>query len=179
MIELIKSQTVSIDNHDRGNTQPIRFDHRIHIHKRMNRKNSYIEVFLYLNSVEEMEIENHKGKRDDVMSLKSEMKRAFKNPQKRNAFVNSMWSELNRKCTYNSPEEKLKANFLSARNIAKQFGLHEAYEEPVKNDEDSFETIHQDDDGNKYFILQNLQGKTIRIGDSKDIVENWDQLFIK
>lgn len=37
MIELIKGQTVSIDNHDRANGQPILFDYRIHIHKRMNR----------------------------------------------------------------------------------------------------------------------------------------------
>lgn len=37
MIELIKGQTVSIDNHDRGNNSPILFDDRIHIHKRMNK----------------------------------------------------------------------------------------------------------------------------------------------
>ena len=49
----------------------------------------------------------------------------------------------------------------------------------MKNDEDTFETIHQDDDGNEYFVLQDFQGKTIRIGDSKDIVENWDKLFSK
>ena len=33
MIELIKGQTVSIDNHDRANGQPILFDYRIHIHR--------------------------------------------------------------------------------------------------------------------------------------------------
>lgn len=50
MIELIKGQTVSIDNHDRANGQPILFDYRIHIHKRMNRdKHSGIEILISLS----------------------------------------------------------------------------------------------------------------------------------
>ena len=180
MIELIKGQTVSIDNHDRGSGQPIPFDPRIHIHKRMN-KNEYpgIEVFLYLDADKDMKIERHKRKEADAKSLESEMRRAFKNPDKRTAFVKSMLNELNRKCTYDSFEEKLKANFISAKNIAKQFGLHEAYKKPLKDDEGIFETTHQDDDGNQYFVLQDFQGKKIIIGDSKDIVENWDKLFGK
>lgn len=180
MIELIKGQTVSIDNHDRANGQPVYFDHRIHIHKRMNR-NKYpgIEVLLYLNADKDMEIENCHGKNSDVARLNSEMKKAFKNPIKRTAFVRSMLKELNRKCTYSSSNERLKANLLSAENIAIQFGLHKMYKQALKNDEDTFETIHQDDDGNEYFVLQDFQGKTIRIGDSKDIVENWDKLFSK
>lgn len=64
MIELIKGQTVSIDNHDRANGQPIPFDYRIHIHKRMNRdKHSGIEFFLYLNTDKEMKIKNKKRER--------------------------------------------------------------------------------------------------------------------
>lgn len=180
MIELIKGQTVSIDNHDRANRQPILFDYRIHIHKRMNRdKHSGIEVFLYLDTDKDMRIKNKKGKEADVASLRSEMEKAFKDTKKRIAFVRSLLKELNRKCTYSSFNEKLKANLLSAENIARQFGLHKMYKQPLKNDEDTFETIHQDDDGNEYFVLQDFQGKTIRIGDSKDIVENWDKLFSK
>lgn len=146
----------------------------------MNR-NKYpgIEVLLYLNADKDMEIENRYGKNSDVTRLNSEMKKSFKNPIKRTAFVKSMLDELNRKCTYDSSEEKLKANFVSAQNIAKQFDLHETYRKPLRNDRDSFETIHQDDDGNEYFVLQDFQGKTIRIGDSQDIVENWDKLFSK
>lgn len=41
---------------------------------------------------------------------------------------------------------------------------------PIKNDSDSFETIHKDDD--MYFLLQDFYGMTIRIGGSKDTVEN-------
>ncbi len=180
MIELIKGQTVSIDNHDRGTGKPILFDYRIHIHKRMNRdKHPGIEVLLYLDTDKDMEIKNKNGKEADVVSLRSEMKKAFKDPKKRIAFVKSMLDELNRKCTYSNSDEKLKANLLSAENIARQFGLHKMYKQPLKDDEDTFETIHQDDDGNEYFVLQDFQDKTIRIGDSKDIVENWDKLFAK
>lgn len=179
MIELIKGQTVSIDNHDRGNGQPILFDYRIHIHKRMN-KDSYpgIDVFLYLGVEKNIEIKN-RGKGTDAIRLESEIWKAFKDPKKRTAFVKSMLDELNRKCTYENSEKKLKANLLSAQNIAKQFGLHRAHSIPLKNNSNSFETIHKDDDGNMYFLLQDFYGKTIRIGDSKDIVENWDKLFTK
>lgn len=115
MIELIKGQTVSIDNHDRANGQPILFDYRIHIHKRMNRdKHSGIEILLYLDTDKDMRIINKKGKEADVVSLRSEMEKAFKDTKKRIAFVRSMLKELNWKCTYSSSYEKLKANFLSA-----------------------------------------------------------------
>lgn len=178
MIELIKGQTVSIDNHDRANGQPILFDYRIHIHKRMNEdKHSGIEVLLYLDKDIDMEIKNRYGKKSDAVSLESEMRKAFKNPIKRSYFVKSMLDELNRKCTYHSSEEKLKANLLSAQNIAKQFELRET--SFLKNDSNCFEVILKDKEGNSYFLLHDVSGKTIRIGDSKDIVENWDKIFSK
>lgn len=83
MIELIKGQTVSIDNHDRGNGQSILFDYRIHIHKRINRdKYPGIEVLLYLDTDKDMDIKNKNGKEADVVSLRSEMKKVFKGPKK-------------------------------------------------------------------------------------------------
>lgn len=178
MIELIKGQTVSIDNHDRANGQPIFFDDRIHIHKRMN-KDRYtgFEVYLYLNADKDMKIENHHGKKSDVARLNSEMKKAFKDPRKRTDFVESMLYELNRKCTYDSTEKRLKANLLSAQNIAKQFELRET--SFLKNDSNCFEVILKDNEGNSYFLLHDVSGKTIRIGDSQDIVENWNKLFTK
>lgn len=180
MLELIKGQTVSIDNHDRANNQPIYFDYRIHIHKRMNRdKYPGIEVFLYLDTNKNMEIKNEKRKKSDIASLESEMKKAFRNPKRRTAFVKSMLDELNRKCTFRDSKERLEANLLSVQNIAKLFGLHETHHCLLKNDEDTFEIACNDDDGNEYFILRDITGKTIRIGDSKDLVENWDKLFIE
>lgn len=144
----------------------------------MNRdKYPGIVVLLYLDTDKDMDIKN--GKEADVVSLRSEMKKVFKDPKKRIAFVKSMLDELNRKCTYSNSDEKLKANLLSAENIARQFDLYKMYKQPLKDDEDTFETIHQGDDGNEYFVLQDFHGKTIRIGDSKDIVENWDKLFAK
>lgn len=107
------------------------------------------------------------------------MKRAFKDPITRTAFVKSMLDELNRKCTFGSLEERLKANLISVNNIAKLFGLRDTCCKPLKDDYDVFETLHKDNDGNEYFILQNIHNKEIRIGDSKDIVENWDELFAK
>lgn len=180
MIELIKGQTVSIDNHDRGNAQPIPFDHRIHIHKRMN-KDEYpgIEVFLYIATGKEMKIIN-RAKGADAIRLESEIRKAFKDRAKRVAFVDSMLKELNRKCTYKDSKEKLQANLMSARNIAKQFGLSDTCSSLLlKNDSDVFETVHTDGEGNEYFLLQDIQGRTIRIGSSQDIVENWDMLFGK
>lgn len=179
MIELIKGQTVSIDNHGRGNMLPTYFDYKIHIHKRMNKdRYSGAEVVLYLAAESDMEIKS-KGKRVDKIRLESEIRKAFKDQTKRVAFVESMLKELNRKCTYRDSKEKLQANLTSATNIAKLFGLHNTCNEPLKNNSNSFETVHMDDEGNAYFLLQDFQGKTIRIGSSQDIVENWDKLFAR
>ncbi len=174
MKTLINGQSVKIDNHKRGDGNPIKFKPGIHIHKRMNNdRYAGAEVELPLAEDEALSIEIRGNKKQETR-LKSEIQNAFKDKKKRTIFVESMLEELNRKCTYKDDAEKLRSFLTSANNIAKHFGLKEVREPIVQNTQDIFETIHIDDENKYYYLLQDRKGENIRIGDSKDLVEKWD-----
>lgn len=90
---LLNSETIHIDNHGQG--MPIDIDDRgIHLHKRFNgnaSKSGYAEVRIPLNGGD-IQVVDGKGKNSGF--IVSEIKRAFKDPRKRVAFVKSLRREL-------------------------------------------------------------------------------------
>ena len=46
----------------------------------------------------------------------------------------------------------------------------------MKNTKDIFKTIHTDENGKLYYILQDIKGKNIIIGDSQDMIDNWETI---
>lgn len=176
MQTLINGQTIKIDPHKRGDGSPIEFKPGIHIHKRMNRdRYAGANIKIPLASDEEMDIKPA-GNKIQKLRLKREILNAFKDKSKRTSFVRDMLNELNRQCTYKDESEKLASYLISANNIAKHFELNDVENPIVKNTQDLLETIHINKDGKYYYLLQDIKGNSIYIGDSKDIVENWDNI---
>ena len=87
-----------------------------------------------------------------------------------------MLNELNRQCTFKDESERLRSYLDSANRIAKHFELKQVDNPIVKNTKEIFETLHTDEEGNLYYLLRDIKGNSIYIGDSKDIVENWDNI---
>ena len=175
MRALNNGQIIGIDNHKQGDGSPIEFKPGIHIHKRMN-KDTYngANVFIPLASDTKMKIKI-KGNAKQEARLKREILNALGDRDKRIAFVQDMLDELNRKCTFKDESEKLCSYLDSANRIAKHFDLKEA-DNSIKDTKEIFETLHTDENGNPYYLLRDIKGNSIYIGDSKDIVENWDSI---
>ena len=170
---LINGQTIRIDNHKRGDGAPIKFKSGIHVHKKMNKyRYAGAEIEIPLASDSEMTI-TMKGNQKQQYRLKTEIQNAFKNREKRRAFVKDVINSLDRLCTYKDEVERLQSFLTSANNIARHFDLHEV-QELIQNNQDIFETLHVNDDNKDYYLLQDLQDKNIRIGDSQQLVEKWD-----
>lgn len=91
---LIKGETISIDNHNRGVAMNID-DSSIHLHKRFNRDNkrfrdSEVTVDLNRNS---QKITSRRG--PNAATILNEIQRAFQNDDVRRAFVDDMITQLN------------------------------------------------------------------------------------
>lgn len=174
---LIKQQTLRLENHKRADGQGIIFGSGVHVHKVMNSdKYSGAEVLIPLDRDEEIKFIKIKGGKKIENRLRSEINKAFKDRKKRTDFVEDVLQELQRKCTYPNEREKLESFLLSSKRIASHFGLVDVNNPIVRNTTDIFETMHTDEEGNIYYLLQDIKGNNIRIGDSKDIVENWDDI---
>lgn len=177
MKTLINGQSIKIDNHKRGDGNPIKFEPGIHIHKRMNHHRyagAEVEIPLAENRPMKIKI---KGNKKQEARLRSEIQKAFKDVKKTTAFVKSMLEELNRICTYKDDKDRSESFRTSANNIAKHFGLKEAVREDIiQNTQDIFETIHIDDENKPHYLLQDKKKENIRIGDSKKMVEKWNAI---
>ena len=91
---LIKGETISIDNHNRGVAMDID-DSSIHLHKRFNRDNkrfrdSEVTVDLNRNS---QKITSRRG--PNAATILNEIQRAFQDDNVRRAFVDDMITQLN------------------------------------------------------------------------------------
>lgn len=93
---LIKGETISIDNHNRGVAMDID-DSSIHLHKRFNRDNKRFrdsEVTVDLNR-NRHKITTSSRRGPNAETILNEIQRAFKDDNMRRAFVDDMIDQLN------------------------------------------------------------------------------------
>lgn len=180
MKSLIKGQTIRIDNHNAGNRGEATYDRSLHIHKIMN-SDRYCgaEILIPLNSNNEIEYRKIKGNKDQKKQLRTEITTSFKDRRKKKDFVNDIFDIVTRYSQNKSIMVKIDNLIGAANAIAKHFDLKDAdlkpYEDRIK---DAFFSTHYDNDGNRYYILQDLGSKepNIRIGSDKDLIKDWDKI---
>ena len=93
---LIKGETISIDNHNRGVAMDID-DSSIHLHKRFNKNNKRFrnsEVTVDLNR-NRHKITTSSRRGPNAETILNEIQRAFKDDNVRRAFVDDMIDQLN------------------------------------------------------------------------------------
>lgn len=93
---LLKGETISIDNHNRGEAMDID-DSSIHLHKRFNKNNKHFrnsEVTVDLNR-NRHKITTSSRRGPNAETILNEIQRAFKDDNMRRAFVDDMIDQLN------------------------------------------------------------------------------------
>lgn len=93
---LLKGETISIDNHNRGEAMDID-DSSIHLHKRFNKNNKRFrnsEVTVDLNR-NRHKITTSSRRGPNAETILNEIQRAFKDDNMRRAFVDDMIDQLN------------------------------------------------------------------------------------
>lgn len=181
MKELIQGQTIRLDNHDSGSGRAVTWGSGIHVHKKMNsdRYNS-AEVIIPLDKSGKLEFRKLQGRSEMIeKQLKNEINRALKNKSKRWEFVSSVLKRLE---SYSSsvPKPQLVRNLrMGAENLASHFDLQPTIVEEskriLKGQLSSFLTEHVNDEGKVSYILQDVVGKRILVGDDLDEIEKWQE----
>lgn len=181
MKRLIKGQTIRIDNHDSGSGREITYDDSLHIHKVMNSdRYNGVEVLIPLNENREISFRKVKGKNGLIKSrLRNEINRAFRSPQKRKQFASDIFKDIERYSQNEDNPIRIQNLVKSAKAIAKHFDLYPEIRNEVSNRiKDRISTYyseHIDENGERYFIYQDLKGQNIRIGSDFNILEDWEE----
>ena len=182
MKELIKGQTIRIDNHDSGSGRNIKYDSSLHIHKVMNNdRYNGAEIIVPLNETMEISYRKIKGKTKIIETqLKNEIDKVFKKKtQKRKRFSEEVFKNIERYSQNEDTPIKLRNLINGANAIAKHFDLlseiQVVVKDKIKNTIKTVYTEHLDETGNKFYIYQDLKGKNIRIGNDFEILNDWEK----
>ena len=171
--ELIKKQTIIIDDHKRGSREVKNWDDKtadVHIDKKTNfpvdGKRQNITIKVPINSDRPLKIENAKKEQlnDIPTKLKGEIQSAFEDKKKRERFINDIIKHIKNFDTILSNEKRVK-RFLS--NISKHFDLKWTDEKIATYSDDILSLYTQkytDDDGGQFFIT--VDKNKIKIGEN-------------
>ena len=182
MKNLIKGQSLRIDNHDSGSGKEAKWDERVHIHKVMNADNfNGAEILIPLNRHEDITFRKIQGKKIQIeKQLRNEIEKAFKDKNKRREFVKYISDKIENYSRNGSRSQLINNLIEGAESLARHFGLRsKILDETTSNIGDkirSFTTLHQDENGDEFYIIQDIDGKNIRIGSDLDILNNWDEV---
>lgn len=186
LFNLINHQTIGIDNHIPG-TELV-WGRGIHIHKEMNRSSDIAaDIRLPLDTDQELSIEiaknkQKKGKSKKEKRLYSEIRDALEDKDIRASFVKEVLSFIEKNCVKPSRERISVSQLMeSAKRIAKHFDLVEIIETAEKYLKDDIlsqlTTEYISPNGEKYYLLQDVDKNRILIGSDKSIIDNWDKII--
>lgn len=174
LLEIIKGQSIRIDNHDSGTGRAFEWGTGVHIHKKTNKKPYHgMELTIPLDRYGEIRFfKKNKDCTHIQLKLKAEIRKAFEKEKTRRDFVkrlsNALKSlvninDLNVKVTY----EKILRD--SAESIIRLFGL--TYKESdfwFTNNENFISMYQNEETKTKTFIQQNIRRQDIIIAENRD-----------
>ena len=168
MKQIIQDQTISFDTHQAGDGRKIEIS-QLHMHKRMNgKKFKGVEIKIPLNPDQPIDFGDSKS--DIGTQIINEIKNVFKkNPTKVREMAKYIANRISRYSEDMNPETSKKFFEDGAKAIAKHFDLNEKIEqnitEQMKNHLSFYITAHSDEEGNTFYIKQDIGRKRIKIGD--------------
>ena len=169
---IIKNQSISFDDHDAGSGRATEYGRGLHLHKKMNSKKNHggahVKVYLDKDEIEFIKIKGNSALIEK--QLRKEIRDAFKkNPDVSKKLINDVFEEI-RKYNSNLPvAEQYETLMAGANRIAKSFDLSDSITDSILRQMGEkvveISTIHEDEDGKSYYIVQNVLKKYISIGD--------------
>lgn len=185
MKSLIQGQSIRFEAHKRGDGEPIEWGKGLHMHKIMNdNKYNGAEVLLYLDSTRELEFRKIQGREKIVkLHLRNEISNAFKKDKvKSKKLIQVIMSTISEYSVDLPLSERIENLRNGALRIAKSFDLKSKTKEDIlKNTNDyikSYTTYHKDEFEKEFFIIQDIEGNCIKIGDNLEILKN-DEIKLK
>jgi len=181
MKNLIKNQTIRIENHIWGSGEIVKWSKSIHLHKVMNSERyNRAEIIIPIGCFDEIEFKKITGKSSSVQKqLKNELEKAFKDKTKREKFAEDVLKRLISFSQKSTRQETLADLIEGAKNIAQHFELKntilEAFHEKIGDVYKTYTSVHKDNNGNEYYIIQDITGENIRLGTDLSIIKNWDK----
>lgn len=172
--EIIKNQSIRIDNHDSGTGRPFEWGTGVHIHKKMNQKPyEGMELTIPLDQRGEIGFPRKlKDRTKNQKKITSEIKRVFKKESTRRNFVTSLSKALESLVNLNESNNRSVYDEIlrkSAENIIRLFGL--SYKESefwITNNEDYTSIYENEETKKKIFIQQNIRRQDVIIAENKD-----------
>lgn len=167
MKQIIQDQTISFDTHQAGDGRKIEVN-QLHMHKRMNRRKfKGVEIKIPLNPNEPINFGDSKS--EIGQQIINEIKQVFKkNPSKVREMAKYIANRISRYSDDMSAEDSKNFFDEGAKAIAKHFELNEKIEqtltEQIKNYLSYYITAHSDEEGNTFYIKQDVGRKRIKIG---------------
>lgn len=183
LAEIIKNQSVRIDNHDSGTGRPFEWGTGVHIHKITNKKPyNGLELVIPLDQSGKIRfLKEKKCRTQDQDKLKSEIRKAFKEKNTRLNFAKSLNEALQtlvRDKDKNSDIEQILRE--SANNIIKLFGLTYNESDFWFTNRDNFISMYKDVETDKLaFIQQNFVRQDITIAENREDLELFDSADIE
>ena len=169
MKSIIQNQTISFDTHQAGDGKKIKVD-QLHMHKRMNGK-KFKGVEIRIPFSPDLPIDFGNSNSLVGQQIINEIKQVFKkNPIKVREMAKSIANRISR-FSEDMTAEEAKAFFEEgAKSIAKHFELNEKIEqnltEQIKQNLSFYITAHSDNEGNIFYIKQDVARKRIKVGNS-------------
>lgn len=169
MKKIIQDQTISFDTHQAGDGRKIEID-LLHMHKRMNgNRFKGVEIKIPLNPNKQIDF----GKSKSIIGQQiiNEIKQVFKKkPSKVREIAKYIADRISRYSEDMTAENSIKFFEDGAEAIAKHFELNEKIEktltEQIKNHLSFYITAHTDEEGNVFYIKQDIKFKQIKIGNN-------------
>lgn len=185
MKSLIQGQSIRFDIHKKGDNVPNEWGKGLHMHKIMNddRYNG-AEVLLYLDSTRELEFRKIQGREETVKSnLRNEISNAFKKDKvKSRKLIQTIMSTISEYSDDLPLSERVENLRNGALRIAKSFDLKPRTKEKILKDTNdyikNYITYHKDEFEDEFFIIQDIEGNCIKIGDNLEILQN-DEIKLK
>lgn len=182
MKQLISGQTIELDNHDRGSGKEVTFDDNLHIHKRMNNdRYSGAEILVPLNLNRNVQIRKVSGSTKIKDKIIKEVNKVFKNKRKRVEFARYISKQIDRYSSGFNEVERIENLVSGAQGIANHFELDtevlNEFRDLARDRIVKLTTEHEDEFGKKFYIMQDTDSKSIKIGSDLSILDEWDNII--
>ena len=180
--EIIRNQTIIIDDHKRGSKEVKNWDDEsndVHIDKSTNYplggKRQKIKIRIPINSQRPIKIENARKKEIDIpSSLEKEIKNAFEDENTRKEFISEVIEVLKNFKTILSNEDRAHQVLT---NLSRHFNLNwtgEKITSYVKDILKTYTEVYQDKSGSEYFFK--LNENQIEIGQNNGYAKQFKKV---
>ncbi|WP_430816298.1 hypothetical protein [Carboxylicivirga sp. RSCT41] len=178
MKSLIQGQSIRFDIHHRGNNIESKWGQGLHMHKTMNNdRYNGAQIIVSLDDTIDIEFRKIRGRSKLIESnLKKEISNAFKKDEvKTERLLHDIFDTIIKYSSDLPLKEKVENIRNGAIRIANGFNLKTKVKDAVLKASNKYIrqylSVFKDENNNEFFIIQDIDGNCIKIGDDIEILK--------